>query len=397
MSDNEEFQSTVIEKLDEIIRRLPKSGSSSSTKTPKKKVEAFKLLTQDLLDSSDPMCAYMQRSEDCEGHCGKPAAFSVIRDHPEPLDSLDDLEEAKNERAELLRKSFLRCNGCKSKAQKMENSRAYKVVKKHLYKQTGEDTAVAADLEAMMGSPVKGKAKKGKAKKGKAKKDDDDDEPSTEEGLDDPEDSNPNLLKSKKWYDKFVKVGKKSMIVRSYIESRKKDVCIGLIDDEPDDDQYEESLRKPSKTFLEKVGLKYVTPVDAAKGTPPKAPKGKSKSDEDSDGSDEEEASAKTKRKTPSKSKGKKKSKSDEDSDGSDDEEETKSKSKSASKSKGKKKPKKEESDDEEEEAKPKSTSKAKGKGKGKGKGKSKKDSDDEDDDEDEGEAEAFRDMADSD
>jgi hypothetical protein len=247
----------------------------------------------------------------------------------------------------------------------MENSRAYKVVKKHLYKQTGEDTAVAADLEAMMGSPVKGKAKKGKAKKGKAKKDDDDDEPSTEEGLDDPEDSNPNLLKSKKWYDKFVKVGKKSMIVRSYIESRKKDVCIGLIDDEPDDDQYEESLRKPSKTFLEKVGLKYVTPVDAAKGTPPKAPKGKSKSDEDSDGSD--------------------------------DEEETKSKSKSASKSKGKKKPKKEESDDEEEEAKPKSTSKAKGKGKGKGKGKSKKDSDDEDDDEDEGEAEAFRDMADSD
>ncbi len=404
MTDVEDRLNSIEEKLDQVIQHLEKVKNSSSTKAPRKKpttskVEQFKVSTQDLLDSSDPLCAYMQRSEDCEGHCGKPGTFSVIRDRPENLDDLDDLEEPKNERAAMLRKSFLRCNGCKSKAQKAENSRAYKVIKKHLYKQTGEDTAVAADIDAMMGSPSKKKAKKGKGKKSAAKTDSDD-EADVQEGLDDPEDSNENLLKNEKWSDKFVKVGKKNMIVRSYKDKRKKPVCIGLIDGEPEDDQYEESLRKPSKTFLDKVGLKYVTPEDAAKGTPPKAPmKGKkgssAKSNSDDSDSEEEEEEAsktktKTKRKTPSS--GKKAPKGKDDSDSEDEEEKETKKGKAASRSKKAKAPKgKADSDSEEEEAPKGKAKKAKAK-----KGKSKADSDEDEDDED-GEAEAFRDMADSD
>lgn len=420
MTDIEERLDSFEEKLDQIIDLLGKFGNSSSTKTSKpkggkkavvNKVDQFKISTQDLLDSSEPLCAYMQRSEDCEGHCGRPASYTVIRDHPESLEDLD-LEDPKDERAELLRKSFLRCNGCKSKAQKAEISRAYKTIKRIIYKQTGEDTAVAADLEAMMGSPRKGK--KGKAP-AKGKKGKDNDEPDVSEGLDNPEDTNKHLLKNNKWFDKFVKVAKKNMIVRSYKGGNKKDVCIGLIDDEPEDDQYVETLRKPGKAFLDKVGLKYMSPEDAAKGTPPKANK------KDSD--DEEDNPKKGKSKTPVKeesdkskaneddsddddsskppSKGKKGKAPTKDKDESDDDDDS---PKPPSKGKKGKAPTKDkdESDDDDDSPKPadkgkKGKASSNGKSNSKNTKKDKKDDSDDDDDGEEGEAEAFRDMADSD
>ena len=412
MSDIEDrltaIESLIEQKFDEVLKKLEKSSSTrpvNKKKPAAPKVDQFKLSTQDLLDSDEPLCAYMQRSLDCKGHCGKPAVFSVIRDKPMSFEDLEDVPAAKNEDGELLRRSFNRCNGCKTRAKNRDNSRGYSVVKKFIYKQTGEDTAVAADIDLMMGSPSKKTNSKSKGKKGKKSADSDDD-PDVEEGLDDPdpEDSNTNLLKGKKWADKFVKVGKKNMIVRSYTDGRKKDVCIGLIDGEPEDDQYEESLRKPSKTFLTQVGLQYKTPEEASRHTPPKAKKAKNDESEGSDDSEDEKLpspsskNSKSKNSKNSKSKNSK-SKDDDSDDDSEDEKppppSSKGKAKN-SKSKAKKGAKAKSDSDDEDEAPvgkgKKTNTKTKGK---KGKGKAKPDSDDDEDGEDE--EEAFRDMADSD
>jgi len=356
MTDIEDRLTSIETLLGQILEKFdnPSSTRSSKKKTVAPKVEQFKISTQDLIDTSQPLCAYMQRSDDCEGHCGRPAIYSVIRDKPIEIDDLD-LAEAKDENQKNIRKAFNRCPGCKAKAKTKENSRGYKEIKKFIYKQTGDDTAVSESISEMMGSPKN----KSKAKpKAKAKKtSDSDDEANIEDGLDDPnpDDPNSNLLKTDKWYDTFVKVGKKNVIIRKYNDKRKKDVCLGLIDEEPEDDQYEENLRKPGKSLIDTLGIKYKTPEEATRETPPKA-----KKDDDDEEVEKEEKGKKVKAK----------------------------KEKESSKSK-----KVEDSDEDDPPPPPPKGKKGK-KGK-EGKEPEKKDSDD--DGSDDNEAEAFREIADSD
>jgi hypothetical protein len=263
-------------KLDEVLQKLDEIPNSSSQSGQKKKAtpskaDQYKISTETLLKSTKKLCAYMQKSTDCKGHCGREAIYSVINETAQEIDDVQ-VEPAKDEKQEQMRKSFYRCPTCKSKGKKPENSRGYKKIRNHLFGQDGTvDTVIDDDLAALVGSPKKPSKP----------------EVDVESGLDDvgqnPEDPNPHLLKTEKWEDKFVKMGKKNIIIRSFFDARKKDVIIGMIQKEPENSDYEKDLEKPGKSILEKVGLKYKIPEEASRETPPKAPKKKEKEESDDD------------------------------------------------------------------------------------------------------------------
>ena len=274
-----ELLNDINRKVDSIQEELSSAKPSKGGKktTPASKVENFKLSTTELLSSKQKLCSYMQKN-DCDGHCGKEAKYSVINGNPVELTDIQQAP-AKDAKKEKLRRGFYRCNTCKNKGKSQDTSRGYKKVYDHLYDNGGDDEVFDEDVAGMI-SP-----KASSAKKSSDDSDSEDEAPNVEKGLDkieeesgpNPADNNKHLKKTNKFHDKFisVKVGKSNVncIIRSFEDKRKTDVCIGEISEEPGDSDYEEELKKPKPTLLEKIGLKYKSPEDSVKETPPKASK----------------------------------------------------------------------------------------------------------------------------
>jgi len=281
------------EKLAQILELVkngaPKKKVSSSKKS---QIEQFKLSTKELLETDEPLCAYMQKGKDCKGHCGREAMYTVQSESPIELSSINPAKP-KDENRRQLRKAYLRCKTCKNKGKTKTQSRGYDVIRSYLYKGDSDGEGVAEDnLEELTSTPKKEKKLKGSKKKEKNEKEDSDDsEPDVEKGLDDPSEPNSHLKKTEDWRDKFVKLDEdNNVIIRAFKDKRKKEVVIGKIDEEPENDEYEDVLTKPKKSLLDKYKLKYKSPEDSIADTPPKAkknqPKVKVSKKDDSDDSD---------------------------------------------------------------------------------------------------------------
>lgn len=280
-------------KIDKLL-----DGKSGKKATPATKVKQYVTPTAKFLESEEPLCAYMQKN-DCDGHCGKPAKFSVIKGEPIEFSDLN-VKTAADPNKEKLRKAFFRCTTCKNKGKDKSSSRCYSKIYNFLYGTEDEDDAIVEDgLEDIIGSPDKKKKLKKDSKKETKKKEkkekkeesgDEGEDPNFEVGLDDPQEKNPHLKSTERFNDKLVKVGKKFAILRCYTDKRKKDVCIGVLKNEPEDEDYEDHLKEPKQSLLDEMNVKYKTPEEAARETPPKAKKTERKREviEDSDGDDDD-------------------------------------------------------------------------------------------------------------
>jgi hypothetical protein len=283
-------------RLDELTEKVNSILDILSTQKPKggkkaEKVEQFVTSTEDLLSSGKDLCSYMQKSKDCKGHCGREAKFTVQTTNPIEIDSAQ-FKKPKDERKGMMRKAFFRCTTCKNKGKNKTQSRAYDKIHQYVYGGDDGDEVIDDALVTVTGTPKEKKSKK-KSSKSKKKKDDSDDEVDVEDGLDDPSDENSHLKKTDVFRDTFVKVDKKhNVIIRKFKDKRKKDVVIGEISGEPEDEDYEDELSKPSSSVLKKVELTYKTPEESLSKTPPKAskkaknPKVKKKKDDSDDDSD---------------------------------------------------------------------------------------------------------------
>lgn len=290
-----------VDKLSEEISLL-KSAKKTTKATPAK-IEQFKVKTADFLSTKDKLCAYMQKG-DCEGHCGRKAQYSVINGNPIELSDIKQ-DPPKDERKASLRKAFYRCTTCRNKGKNKDTSRGYSKIYDFIYDNKGDEEVFDEDELKTLSPERKEESKKKKGAKAKAVKESDDDEgPNVSKGLDEveedpsPEDRNKHLKKTDKFHDNHivVKIGKsqKHCITRSFKDKRKNDVCIGELSGEPDDSDYEDDLKEPSSSLLEKIKLKYKTPADSIKETPPKAAKKKkpqvAKDDSDDSESDDSDA-----------------------------------------------------------------------------------------------------------
>jgi len=280
-------------KIDSLSKEISnmKTVKTSRRSTPSTKIEMYKLSTPDLLSSTSFLCAYMQKN-DCEGHCGKEAKFSVINGNPVELSDIQ-IPPAKDEKKEKLRRAYLRCNTCKNKGKSKDTSRGYQKVYDFLYDNGGDDEVFDDEVAEMISPKIPSKNKKSVSEE---------EPPSARKGLDsigedsdkedpDPEDINKNLKRTQKFQDKFVSVKiekeKVNCIIRSFNDKRKNDICIGEISDDPDESDYEDDLKKPRTELLEKIGLKYKTPEDSIKETPKKDKKKPQVKKDDSDSDSE--------------------------------------------------------------------------------------------------------------
>jgi len=289
-----------IETLTDLVKELHIKIDGlleSKRATPATKTKQFVLTTSKFLDSSEPLCAYMQKN-DCDGHCGKPAKFSVIKGEPLELSELKAKPAADAAKAKL-RAAYNRCTACKNKGKDKSTSRCYTKIYNFLYgNNDDDDVVIEGGLDKIIGSPEKKEKKKDKEKekekdkKKKKEKKEDEEEPDFEAGLDDPHEKNPHLKTTERFHDKVVNVGKKFVILRCYTDKRK-DVCIGTLNEEPEDEDYESLLKQPKPDVIEQMNVKYKTPEESLKETPPKAKKTERKQrvieEEDEEVEDDEE------------------------------------------------------------------------------------------------------------
>lgn len=306
----------IIDLLKDLHKKIDIVIEGKSKKaTPSAKVKQFITKTEDLLASEEPLCAYMQKN-DCVGHCGKPAKFSVIKGNPIELTELT-VKKPKDKQKELERKCYFRCNTCKNKGKEKSNSKAYSKIFRHIYgpdDDENDDTVLEEGLSEIIGQSPKVREKKESVKQAKnskkekqaknsknskhaksEEKEEEQEEKEEEEQEDseedDPQEKNPHLKSNDRYQDKLVEVKKKKVILRCYTDRRKKDVCIGILDEEPEDEDYEELLKKPKQSLLDKMDVKYKTPEESDKVTPPpvETKKVKKSDEEDDDDEDEEE------------------------------------------------------------------------------------------------------------